>query len=157
MKTRLNPNLHGPRFQHKACPFIVQNAGMQDPGEVGEANASPNTPTKPRKCGPSRVSTARVWPGGHTLLVGHPGSFVWLYPLLVSSFELQLSTKWSWILGFNRSILRGIFSTGFQPLDFALIQWVRFNSDLIQNFGGLWAHFSSSPWGLGLQINLAFN
>jgi len=31
-------------------------------------------------------------------------------------------TKWPWILGFNRSILRGFFSTSFQPLDFALIQ-----------------------------------
>ena len=95
---------------------------MQDPGEIGGANAPPNSPTLPRKRGLGRVSAARVWPGGHTLLVGLPGLTSCFYLQLVSSFESGILTKWPWIFGFNRSILRGFFSTGFQPLDFALIQ-----------------------------------
>ena len=104
------------QFQHNNCPFIGQKPNNQNPGEVGGANAPPNSPTKPRKRGFGRVFAARVWPDGHTLLVGHPGSFFWLYPLLVSSFDPWILTKWPWILGFNRSILRGFFSTGFNLL-----------------------------------------
>ena len=60
-------------FQHKEWPFIGKKPSLQDPGEIGGANAPPNFPTLPRKCGLGRVSAARVWPGGHTLLVGLPG------------------------------------------------------------------------------------
>ena len=49
--------------------FYRHKPNNQDPGEVGGANAPPNSLTMPRKCGFCRVSTARVWPGGHTLLV----------------------------------------------------------------------------------------
>ena len=89
--------------------------------KVGGANALPNSPTEPRKRGFGRVSAARVWPGGHTLLVGLPGFAFCFYLQLVVQFESRIATKWPWILGFNRSILRGFFSTDFQPLDFALI------------------------------------
>ena len=144
-------------FSAQVQAFYRQKPSMQDPGEIGGANAPPNSPTLPRKRGFCRVSAARVWPDGHTLLVGRYGVSFWLYPLLDFQFESRSVTKWPWILGFNRSILRGFFSTDFQPLDFALIYWVWINSDLIQNFGGLWAHFSSSPWRLGLQINQTIN
>ena len=113
--------------------FYRHNPHEEDPGEIGGANAPPNSTTKPRKRGlgrvsaarvwpPSRVSAARVWPGGHTLLVGFPAFSLCFNLQLVFSFESSIVTKWPVILGFNRSILRGFFSTGSQPLDFALIQ-----------------------------------
>ena len=71
-------------FQHKEWPFIGKNPNHQDPGEIGGANAPPNTPTLPRKRGLGRVSAARVWPGGHTLLVGLSVSSFCIYPQLVS-------------------------------------------------------------------------
>ena len=145
MKTRLNPTLHWPPFSAQVQAFYRQNPNQKNPREIGGANTPPNSPTKPWKRGLGRVSAARVWPGGHTLLVGCPGFALWLYLELVFQFESWILTKWPCILGFNRSILRGFFSIDFQPLDFALIYWVRINSDLIQNFSGLWAHFSSSP------------
>ena len=128
-------------FSAQIMAFYRHKPNNQDPGEVGGANAPPNSPRLPRKRSPSRVFAARVWPGGHTLLVGQPGFSLWLYLELVSSFGSQILTKWPRILGFNRSILRGFFSTGFQPLDVALILWVRINSDLIQNSGGLLGSF----------------
>ena len=56
--------------------------------KIGEANASPNSLTKPRKRGFGRNFAARVWPGGHTLLVVVPGFVLWLY--LQLDFSLQL-------------------------------------------------------------------
>ena len=132
-------------FSVQILTFYRQKPNLQDPREIGGANAPPNSTTKPRKRGFCRVFAARVCPGGHTLLVGRPGIPLCFYLELVSSFESRILTKWPWILGFNRSILRGFFSTGFPPLDFALIYLVRINSDLIQNLVGFWAHFSSSP------------
>ena len=108
-------------FQHKEWPFIGKKPSMLDPGEIGGANAPPNSPTMLRKRGFCRVSAAKVWPDGHTLLVGQSGISFCIYLQFVSSFDSRILTKWPWILGFNRSILRGFFSTGFQPLDFALI------------------------------------
>ena len=108
-------------FSANILAFYRQNPNHQDPGEIVGANAPPNSTTKPRKCGFGRVSAARVWPGGHTLLVGLPGFTFCFYLQLVFSFESRIVTKWPLILGFNRSILRGFFSTGFQHLDFALI------------------------------------
>ena len=108
-------------FSAQVQAFYREKPNNQDPGEVGGANAPPNSPTKPRKRDLGRVSAARVWPDGHTLLVGFSRSFFCLYLQFVSSFGSRILTKWPWILGFNRSILRGFFLTGFQPLDFALI------------------------------------
>ena len=116
IKTRLNPNLPSPPFSVHIMAFYRQKPNHQDPGEVGGVHAPPNSPRLPRKRGPSRVSAARVWPDGHILLVGLSGGFFWLYPLLVLSFELRILTKWPWIFGFNRSILREFFSNGFNLL-----------------------------------------
>ena len=116
MKTRLNPiSAWSSHFQCKYWLFIGITHTRRIPGRSGEQTL-PLTPQ------PSRVFAARVWPGGHTLLVGRPGIPFCFYLQLVSSFESSIVTKWPLILGFNRSILRGFFSTGFQPLDFALIQ-----------------------------------
>ena len=60
-------------FSAQILPFYRQKPNVQDPGEIGGANAPPNSPTKPQKRDFGRVSAARVWPGGHTLLVGRPG------------------------------------------------------------------------------------
>ena len=62
--------------------------------KIGGANAPPNSLTKPRKHGFGRVSAARVWPGGHTLLVGLPGLAFWLYLQLDFQFESEIVTKW---------------------------------------------------------------
>ena len=128
-------------FSVQILAFYRHNPHEEDPGEIGVANAPPNSPTLPWKRGLGRVSAARVWPGGHTLLVDLPGFSLWLYLELVVQFESRIATKWPWILGFNRSILRGFFSTSFQPLDFSLICWAQINSDLIQNSGGLLGSF----------------
>ena len=61
------------QFSAQRLPFYRQKPNKQDPGEIGRANAPPNSPTMPRKPGLGRVSAARVWPGGHTLLVGQLG------------------------------------------------------------------------------------
>ena len=108
-------------FSAQILAFYRHNHNNQDLGEIGGANAPPNSPTMLRKRGFGRVSTARVWPDGHTLLVGLSGMSFYLYLQLVSSFEFRILTKWPLILCFNRSMLRGFFSIGFQPLDFALI------------------------------------
>ena len=84
--------------------------------KIGGANAPPNSLTKPRKCGFGRVSAARVWPGGHTLLVVLPGFSICIYLYLDLQFMSGILTKWPLILGFNRSTQEGFFSTGFQPL-----------------------------------------
>ena len=130
-------------FSVQILAFYRQNPHEENHGKIGGANAPPTTFKQPRKRGFGRVSAARVWPGGHTLLVDFPAFFCCFYIQLVFSFESSIVTKWPWILGFNRSILRGFFSTGFQPLDFALIHRVRINSDLIQDLVGFWAQFSS--------------
>ena len=94
-----------------------QNPNREYPAKIGGANAPPTDFKQPRNA----AGTAFLRPGGHTLLVGRPGIPFCFYLQLVSSFESSIVMKWPWILGFNRSILRGFFSTGFQPLDFALI------------------------------------
>ena len=53
--------------------------------KIGGANAPPNSLTKPRECGFGRVSVARVWPGGHTLLGCSPASrFVFIFSWICS-------------------------------------------------------------------------
>jgi len=47
--------------------------------KIGGANAPPNSLTKLRKRGFGRVFTARVWPGGHTLLVVLPEFSICIY------------------------------------------------------------------------------
>ena len=106
MKTGLNPTLLARPFSVQILPFYRPKPNLQDPGEIGGANAPPNSPTKLRKRSLGRVSAARVWPGGHNLLVGLPGFPFCFYLQLVSSFESRILTKWPWILGFNRSILK---------------------------------------------------
>ena len=81
--------------------------------KIGGANAPPNSPTEPRKRGFGRVSAARVWPSGHTLLVGLPGFSTCLYLQVDLQFKSGILKKWPLILGFNRSIQGGFFSTGF--------------------------------------------
>ena len=55
----------------------------------------------------------------------HVGGALWefLLYLSLSGFFVGVldSDEMAFDFGFNRSILRGFFSTGFQPLDFALI------------------------------------
>ena len=81
-------------FQRKEWPFIGKKISVQDPGEIGGANAPPNSPTKPRKRGFGLVSVARVWPGGHTLLVGLPGFEFWFYLGLNLQFSSEILQKW---------------------------------------------------------------
>ena len=81
-------------FSVKVLAFYRQKPNVQDPGEIGGANAPPNSPTKPRKRGFGRVSAARVWPGGHILLVGRAGFPFCFYLQLVSSFGSSMVTKW---------------------------------------------------------------
>ena len=50
------------QFQHRECPFIGQKPNNQDPGEIGGANAPPNSPTLPRKRGLGRVFAALATP-----------------------------------------------------------------------------------------------
>ena len=77
--------------------------------KIGGANAPPNSPTEPQKRGFGRVS-------GHTLLEVLPGFLICNYLYLNLQFMSEILTKWPLILGFNRSIQGGFFSTGFQPL-----------------------------------------
>ena len=51
-------------FSVQILAFYRHNSHEEDPGEIGGANAPPNSPTKPRKRGFGRVSAA-TWP--------HPG------------------------------------------------------------------------------------
>ena len=81
-------------FSVKILAFYRQKPNLQDPGEIGGANAPPNSTTKPRKRGFGRVSAARVWPGGHTLLVGLPGFEFWFYLGLVLQFSSEILKKW---------------------------------------------------------------
>ena len=53
------------------------------------ANAPPNSLTKPRERSFGRIFAARVWPGGHTLLVVLPGFSICLYLQL----DLQFKSK----------------------------------------------------------------
>ena len=76
----LDPKKISAKFNPSLRPFCLAERGIysqkpnnHDPGEVGGANAPPNSPRLPGKRGYCRVSAARVWPGGHTLLVGLPG------------------------------------------------------------------------------------
>ena len=142
MKTGLNPIPAWLSFFFSAQTSIYKEKPQGgNPEKIGGANAPPNSLTKPRKRGFGRVFAARVWPGGHTLLVGLPGISSCLYLGLNLQFRSEILKKWPLIFLLNRLILRGFFSTGFQPLDFALIQWAQINSDLIQNFGGLLGSF----------------
>ena len=108
-------------FSVQILAFYRQNPNLQDKMKIGGANAPPNSITEPRKRGFGRVSAVFLWPCGHILLVELPDFASCIYLQLDFQFESGIVTKWPLILGFNRSILRGFFSTGFQPLDFALI------------------------------------
>ena len=55
--------------------------------KIGGANAPPNSLTKLRKRGFGRVSAARVWPGGYTLLVVIPGFAIYFYLQLDLQFK----------------------------------------------------------------------
>ena len=76
-------------FSVKIHAFYREKPNLQDPGEIGGANAPPNSTTKPRKRGFGRISAARVWPGGHTLFVGLPGISFCLY----LGLDLQFSSE----------------------------------------------------------------
>ena len=92
--------------------------------KIGGANAPPNSPTKPRNRDFGRVSAARVWPGGHTLLVGLPDFAFWLYLQLDFSFKSGILTKWPfpWLQPIDSGrILLKRFSTSLICQDFALI------------------------------------
>ena len=69
--------------------------------KIGGANAPPNLLTKPQKRGFGHVFAARVWPGGHTLLVVLQGFAICFYRVLDFSFQLLNLTKQPLILGFN--------------------------------------------------------
>ena len=145
MKTRLNPiSASSSHFQCKYWLFIGITHTRRIPGRSGEQTL-PLTPQPSRgnaalaafpRPGCGQVATPCWW-----VALVLPSDFI-------CSWIFSLGPEFWWnglrFFGFNRSILRGFFSTSFQPLDFALILWARINSDLIQNFGGLWAHFSSS-------------
>ena len=103
-------------FSVQILPFYRHKPNLQERIKIGGANAPPNSITEPRKRGFGRVSAALLWPGGHSLLVELPGFAFWFYLQLDFSFKSGNLTKWPLILGFNRSIQRGFFSTGFQPL-----------------------------------------
>ena len=77
--------------------------------KIWGANAPPNSLTKPRKRGFCRILTARVWPGGHTLLVVLLNFSICIYLQLDLQFKSGILTKWPLILGFNRSICRDLF------------------------------------------------
>ena len=62
--------------------------------KIGGANAPPNSLTKPHKCGFGRVSTARVWPGDHTLLVVLSGFAICFYLQLDLQFKSGILMKW---------------------------------------------------------------
>ena len=84
--------------------------------KIGGANAPPNSPTKPYKCGICRVFVARVWAGGHTLLVELPGFAIDFYLQLDLQFKSGILTKWPFIFGFNRLIYKDFILTSFQPI-----------------------------------------
>ena len=88
-------------FSVQILPFYRQKLNLQDPMKIGGANAPPNSPTEQRKRDFGRVFAARVWPGGHTLLVELPGFSFWLYLQLDLQFKSGILTKWPLIFGFN--------------------------------------------------------
>ena len=121
MKTGLILSLHGRPFSAQRMAFYRQNPNHQDPGEIGGADAPPNSPTLPRKRGFGRVSTARVWPGGHTLLVSLPGFAFWLYLQLDFQFESGVVTKWPLIFASTDRFWEDSSQPVFNLSDFALI------------------------------------
>ena len=72
--------------------------------KIGGANAPPNSLTKPQKYDFGCVFVAKVWPGGHTLLVVLPDFLICNHIYLDLQFMSGIFTKWPLILGFNRSI-----------------------------------------------------
>ena len=74
--------------------------------KIGGAYVPPNSLTKPRKRGFGRVFVARVWPGGHTLLVVLPGFSICFYLQLDLQFMSEILTKWPLIFVFNQLICR---------------------------------------------------
>ena len=94
MKTSLNPiSAWSSSFQHKYWPFIGKNPTCRIPGRSGEQTL----PLTPQPSRGSRVSAARVWPDGHTLLVGLPGVELWFYLGLDLQFSSEILKKWSLI------------------------------------------------------------
>ena len=77
--------------------------------KIEGANAPPTPLTKPQKRGQSRVSTAWVWPGGHTRGVQLPSLAIFFYILLNFLFQLLDLTKPSLIFGFNQLICEDLF------------------------------------------------
>ena len=47
-------------FSAQILAFYRHKPSKEDPGEIGGANAPPNSATMPRKRGPSRVSAAKL-------------------------------------------------------------------------------------------------
>ena len=92
-----------------------------NPGKIEGANAPPNSLTKPRKCGFGRVSAARVWPPGHTLLVELPGFSFWLYLQLDLQFKSGILTKWPLIFASTDRFWEDSSQPVFNLSDFALI------------------------------------
>ena len=77
--------------------------------KIGGANSPTTNPNKLRKHGYGCVSTAMVWPGGHTRLVGLSHLVIPLYLLLVFPFQLQDLMKSPLIFGFNHLIWEDSF------------------------------------------------
>ena len=63
-------------FSAKVQAFYRHKPNNQDPGELGGANAPPNSPRLPRKRGFCRVSAARATPCWWVTLVS-PSDFIW--------------------------------------------------------------------------------
>ena len=73
--------------------FYRQKPRRERREKIGGANAPPNSKTKPQKRSFGCVSAARVWPGGHTLLVVLPDFAICFYLILDFSFQLLNLTK----------------------------------------------------------------
>ena len=91
------------------CSIYREKPNGGERTKIGGANAPPTDSNKPRKRGFGRVSTARVWPGGHTRGVELPGFVIWCYLLLDLQFWVLDLTKRPLIFGFNRLILEDLF------------------------------------------------
>ena len=140
-------------FSVQILPFYRQKPNLQDPGKIGGANAPPNSLTKPRKRGFGRVSAARVWPGGHTLLVGLPGISFFLYLGLDLQFSSEILKKWPLIFTSTDRFWEDSSQPVFNVL---ILPWFT-EFELIQNLVGFWAHFSSLSLRNGSANKLTFN
>ena len=108
-------------FSVQILPFYRQKPNLQERIKIGGANAPPNSITEPRKRGFGRVSAARVWPDGHTLLVELPGFSFWLYLQLDLQFKSEILTKWPLIFASTDRFWEDSSQPVFNLSDFALI------------------------------------